>query len=213
MKIGEEAVDSIKQMFSVCDCPIYQSFPRLIGCRNLSLKFPFHLMRGRRAIGMPFWQLWPIISQMRVNLVRFQLAVDYRVLIYLVEEMLIDFHELVGEHSGENMAEAVWQTLETYGLLGRVRKVTFLCTTLKTIYPTLQVIAFVMDNATNNDTMVTLFEARCQERGIDFSASHSRLRCMPHTCHLAALKVDTGYHEVLGYLSKRISPSYLRGLG
>lgn len=39
--------------------------------------------------------------------------------------MLIDFHELVGGHSGENMAEAVWQTLETYGLLGRVRKAHF----------------------------------------------------------------------------------------
>jgi hypothetical protein len=34
--------------------------------------------------------------------------------------MLIDFRELVGEHSGENMAEAVWQTLELYGLLGQV---------------------------------------------------------------------------------------------
>jgi NADPH-dependent glutamate synthase beta subunit-like oxidoreductase len=44
--------------------------------------------------------------------------------------MLIDFRELVGEHSGENMAEAVWQTLETYGLLGRVCKATFLCATL-----------------------------------------------------------------------------------
>jgi hypothetical protein len=39
--------------------------------------------------------------------------------------MLIDFRELVGGHSGENMAEAVWQTLETYGLLGRVRQATF----------------------------------------------------------------------------------------
>lgn len=41
------------------------------------------------------------------------------------EEMLIDFRELVGEHSGENMAEAVWQTLEMYGLLGQVRQATF----------------------------------------------------------------------------------------
>jgi len=106
--------------------------------------------------------------------------------------MLIDFRELVGEHSGENMAEAVWQTLETYGLLGRVRQATFLWATLITTYLTLQVIAFVMDNASNNDTMVAAFEARCREHGIDFSASRSRLRCMPHTCHLAALKVDTG---------------------
>jgi len=114
--------------------------------------------------------------------------------------MLIDFHELVGGHSGENMAEAVWQTLETYGLLGRVRKATFLCATLMTTYLALQVIAFVMDNASNNDTMVTAFEARCQKHGVEFSASHSRLRCMPHTCHLAVLKVDTGYLEALGYL-------------
>lgn len=34
----------------------------------------------------------------------------------LLEELLIDFRELVGEHSGENMAEEVWACLETYGL-------------------------------------------------------------------------------------------------
>ncbi|KZP14228.1 hypothetical protein FIBSPDRAFT_702844, partial [Athelia psychrophila] len=33
-----------------------------------------------------------------------------------VEEILIDFREIVGQHSGENLAESVWQTLETYGL-------------------------------------------------------------------------------------------------
>jgi hypothetical protein len=35
------------------------------------------------------------------------------------EELLIDFRELIREHSGENMAEAVWATLELYGLIGR----------------------------------------------------------------------------------------------
>jgi hypothetical protein len=40
------------------------------------------------------------------------------------EELLIDFRELIGEHSGENMAEAVWATMELYGLVG---KVSFLC--------------------------------------------------------------------------------------
>ncbi len=49
--------------------------------------------------------------------------------------------------------------------------------------------AFVMDNATNNDTMIEEIEFRCQLEGIDFSARDSRLRCMPHTVHLAALKV------------------------
>ena len=33
-----------------------------------------------------------------------------------IEELLIDFHELMGEHSGENMAEAVWETLTKYGI-------------------------------------------------------------------------------------------------
>jgi hypothetical protein len=38
----------------------------------------------------------------------------------MTEELLIDFRELTGEHSGENMAEAVWETLKQYDLIGRV---------------------------------------------------------------------------------------------
>lgn len=41
-------------------------------------------------------------------------------LICFIEELLVDFRELVGEHSGENMAEVVWETLTQYGLVGRV---------------------------------------------------------------------------------------------
>jgi len=37
-----------------------------------------------------------------------------------VEELLIDFRELVGEHSGENLAHAVYDTLSLYGLKDRV---------------------------------------------------------------------------------------------
>lgn len=48
-----------------------------------------------------------LIHQLDTNLLR-------------IEELLIDFRELIGEHSGENMAEAVWQTLELYDLVGRV---------------------------------------------------------------------------------------------
>jgi hypothetical protein len=36
------------------------------------------------------------------------------------EELLIDFRELVGEHSGENLAHAVYDTLHVYDLKGRV---------------------------------------------------------------------------------------------
>ncbi|KAE9387842.1 hypothetical protein BT96DRAFT_837147 [Gymnopus androsaceus JB14] len=86
------------------------------------------------------------------------------------EEILIDFHELPGEHSGDNMADAVWGTLEKYGLVNRL-------------------LALMMDNATNNDTLTTAIEHKCHERNIPFNATHSCLRCMPHTVHLAVLKV------------------------
>ena len=68
-----------------------------------------------------------------------------------------------------------------------------------------------MDNASNNDTMVKAIETRCQERGIAFSASHSRLRCMPHTCHLAALKVAISYLKHSSITDHKIL-SCLRGL-
>ncbi|KAJ7633518.1 hypothetical protein B0H17DRAFT_836682, partial [Mycena rosella] len=82
------------------------------------------------------------------------------------EESLIDFRELIGQHSGDNMAAAVWETVEKFGLEGRI-------------------IAFVMDSATNNDTLVEAFERRCKEKKISFSASDARMRCMPHTIHLS----------------------------
>lgn len=49
--------------------------------------------------------------------------------------------------------------------------------------------AIMMDNATNNDTMIKAIETRCQEAGIKFRADYSRMRCMPHTIHLSAIKV------------------------
>jgi hypothetical protein len=53
-----------------------------------------------------------------------------------------------------------------------------------------QIIAIVMDNASNNNTLMTSLESRCQQRGISFSAQDARMQCMPHTIHLAAIKVS-----------------------
>ena len=49
----------------------------------------------------------------------------YLLLISHVEELLIDFRELMGAHSGENMAAVVWSTLELYGIENRVRQLPF----------------------------------------------------------------------------------------
>lgn len=53
-----------------------------------------------------------------------------------------------------------------------------------------QIMAIMMDNASNNDTMMEAIESRCHEAGVKFSAKKSRMRCMPHTIHLAAIKVN-----------------------
>jgi hypothetical protein len=108
------------------------------------------------------------------------------VLINLTEECLIDFRELLGAHSGENMADAVWETVEKFGLCGRVR---IYCLQGSFTHRHFQIIAFVMDNATNNDTLVEAFAAKCHMDRIPFESCHARMRCMPHTIHLAALKV------------------------
>ena len=48
------------------------------------------------------------------------LVVIVHLLILLIEELLIDFCELIGTHSGANMAKAVWSTIVLYGLEGWV---------------------------------------------------------------------------------------------
>jgi hypothetical protein len=52
----------------------------------------------------------------------------------------------------------------------------------------MKIIAIMMDNASNNDTMMQCIETRCSEIGVDFHANQARMRCMPHTIHLAAIK-------------------------
>lgn len=46
-----------------------------------------------------------------------------------------------------------------------------------------------MDNTFSNDTFIKAYERKCHEWGIELSAVDTRIRCMPHTAHLAALKV------------------------
>jgi len=52
-----------------------------------------------------------------------------------------------------------------------------------------QIIAIVMDNASNNNMLIKSLKSQCQRRGISFSAQDAHMRCMPHTIHLAAIKV------------------------
>jgi hypothetical protein len=58
-------------------------------------------------------------------------VVPQRAVIAIVaEECLIDFRELIGQYSGENMAAAVWDTVQSFGITGRVNLILFdLCKT------------------------------------------------------------------------------------
>ncbi|KAJ7640915.1 hypothetical protein B0H17DRAFT_895324, partial [Mycena rosella] len=79
----------------------------------------------------------------------------------------------------ENMAEEVWNCIEKYGLEGRI-------------------LSFVMDNASNKDTLMDTIAIKCAAADIDFDATEARIRCMPHTAHLAAIKLL----EAIGAISK-----------
>jgi hypothetical protein len=48
----------------------------------------------------------------------------------------------------------------------------------------------MLDNASNNDTMIEGIQKRAASEGIKINAAWARLRCMPHTIHLAAIKVN-----------------------
>ncbi|KAG1777342.1 hypothetical protein EV702DRAFT_970071, partial [Suillus placidus] len=67
----------------------------------------------------------------------------------------------------ENMAQAVFETLDLFGLKG-------------------QVLAIMADNASNNDTMCEELQKLCEQEDISFNARRARLRCLPHTTHLSA---------------------------
>ncbi|KAG2052457.1 hypothetical protein BDR06DRAFT_827739, partial [Suillus hirtellus] len=82
------------------------------------------------------------------------------------EELLIDFHEIISEHSGANLTKVVWSTLELYRLKN-------------------QVMAVVCDNASNNDTLLQALGEKCANEGINFSHEDSHIHCLLHIVHLA----------------------------
>jgi hypothetical protein len=77
-------------------------------------------MPGHPAIATHFWPLLLITSQMTGSVVNISIIIIEPLITFLPEELLIDFQELIGQHSGENMAAVVWSTLETYNIQDKV---------------------------------------------------------------------------------------------
>lgn len=76
-------------------------------------------------------------------------------------DLPIALPQLMGAHSGENMAEIVYSTLQKFGVSPRT------------------IGYFVLDNASNNDTTIV---SLAQKMG--FNATYRRLRCGPHTLNI-----------------------------
>jgi hypothetical protein len=76
-------------------------------------------------------------------------------------DLPISLPQLMGAHSGENMAEIVHSTLKKFGVTPRT------------------IGYFVLDNAYNNDTAITSLGLM-----MSFNATYRRLRCAPHTFNL-----------------------------
>jgi hypothetical protein len=55
------------------------------------------------------------------------------------------------------MAAAIWETLKQYGLIGRVCSIAYCTDTCNKLHYA-KIIAIVMDNATNNDTLMAAIE-------------------------------------------------------
>ena len=49
----------------------------------------------------------------------------------------------------------------------------------------------MLDNASNNDTLVDGIQQHAQAEDIYINATWARLRCMPHTVHLSAVKASS----------------------
>jgi hypothetical protein len=72
---------------------------------------------------MHFLRLWCFTWTSMATLVMFDYSFKAIYLFrFLTGELLINFKELIVEHSGENMAEVVWETLKQYGLEKQVQQ-------------------------------------------------------------------------------------------
>ncbi|CAG8704200.1 1210_t:CDS:2, partial [Ambispora leptoticha] len=82
-----------------------------------------------------------------------------------LQDELLDFINLSGPHSGENLCEAFVKSCHEFGILTKIFTIT-------------------SDNASNNDTFMKYLEIICEEENISFNAINSHCRCIAHIINL-----------------------------
>ncbi|EUC60895.1 hypothetical protein RSOL_374600, partial [Rhizoctonia solani AG-3 Rhs1AP] len=95
------------------------------------------------------------------------------------EETLIDFRELRGAHTGQNMAEEVASVISELGIKDKV-------------------LALVSDNASNNGTLVAQLANAlgCPSSQIRWDSSKGHIWCLPHVIHLAVMALLLGINAI-----------------
>lgn len=83
---------------------------------------------------------------------------------------LIAFHRVPGRHTGNHLAAALLHILDRLKMTSKIGWLT-------------------LDNATNNDTMMTSLAESLNLRGIPFVATERQIRCFPHITNLACQAV------------------------
>ena len=96
-----------------------------------------------------------------------------------LEETLLDFVELQGAHTGENMGNAVSATIAELGIADKV-------------------VALVSDNASNNGTLVRHLSNRLRKRSpcSRWDGDKGRIRCLAHIIHLAVMSLLRGLRAI-----------------
>ncbi|KAL5479288.1 hypothetical protein EMCRGX_G022790 [Ephydatia muelleri] len=72
-----------------------------------------------------------------------------------------------GSHTGDNIAKVVYDVLKDFDLEKRISAIT-------------------LNNASNNDTLMSFLEMHMVSNGIKFDAVQFHIRCLPHIANLAA---------------------------
>ena len=83
-----------------------------------------------------------------------------------LKDTLIDFVDLSGPHSEENLCNAFVASCRELGILPKI-------------------FAITSDNATNNDSFMKYLEDICKDENIPFDATGSRCRCIAHIINIA----------------------------
>jgi hypothetical protein len=119
LKLSDSSIQDLKNYFAVCQLLfskriMHDSFAsRLTTPRYLS-----SLTHGLLQMDTHFLPLLLAISRLSLSLVcRYSLDIHLYLPasdIPITEEVLLDFQEIQGEHSGKNLAHIVWNTIELY---------------------------------------------------------------------------------------------------